>query len=63
MIILDNFVLLYILHTHYHDDQAGQNDCVDDVVYSTTLLKEVDKIEKKAIKMKVSMVVNIVIIF
>ena len=62
MIILDNFVLLCKLHTNYQDDQDGQNDCVDDVVYSIALLNEVDKI-LEAIKMKVNMVINIVIIF
>ncbi|KAA0038989.1 uncharacterized protein E6C27_scaffold84G00740 [Cucumis melo var. makuwa] len=32
--------------------QGGQNDLLDDVVYNTALLNEIDKIEKKAIKMK-----------
>ena len=51
-----------ILHTNYEDDQRGQNDLVNDVVYNTALLNEVDKIEKEAIKMKVSVGVNMVII-
>ena len=52
-----------ILHTNYEDDQGGQNDLFDDVVYNIALLNEVDKIEKEAIKIKVSNLVNIVIIF
>ena len=52
-----------ILHTNYQDGHGGQNDCVNNVVYSIALLNEVDKIEKEAIKIKVSLVINIVIIF
>ena len=52
-----------ILHTNYEDNQEGQNDLLDDVVYNTALLNEVNKIEKEAIKRKISKLVNIVINF
>ncbi|KAA0062693.1 hypothetical protein E5676_scaffold132G00010 [Cucumis melo var. makuwa] len=32
--------------------EGGQNDLLDDVVYNTALLNEVDKIEKESTKMK-----------
>ena len=61
----NNSLLLYVLVTEYHDDKVRdeQNDFVDDIVYSTTLLKEVDEIEKETIKLKVSAFVNVDINF
>ncbi|KAA0042894.1 hypothetical protein E5676_scaffold108G001160 [Cucumis melo var. makuwa] len=38
--------------TENEGQEGGQNDLIDDVVYNTAILNEVDKIEKKAIKMK-----------
>lgn len=64
-IMYNNSLLLYVLVTEYHDDKVRdeQNDFVDDIVYSTTLLKEVDEIEKETIKLKVSAFVNVDINF
>ncbi|XP_050938069.1 uncharacterized protein LOC127148452 [Cucumis melo] len=38
--------------TENEGQEGGQNDLLDDVVYSTALLNEVDKFKKEAIKMK-----------